>query len=397
MVAVLLLRDPTHEVDPGSVDVRRASPAEAAETLRAFVSAVASGDPEALVSLAPEGDVAAGELLAGVAANVTALDLRGVTARYVDQTGTVAPDGAWTGVAELTWQIGEFDARPSQADVRISFVPSGDGLGIAGFPGGSGGGSTGGSTGGRVPLWLRGELSVVEEPGVLVMTDGPHAEAEAVAARVVAGIGVVRRVLPAWRGPVVVEVPASAADLDQTLGATPGAYAGIAAVTTTPGTGSRRAPVHVFVNPDVTADLRRAGAQVVMSHELAHVATDAARSSVEPWLLEGFADYVALRDVHLPESTTLGRAVALVRRDGAPAALPGAADFDTRADDLQARYELAWLACRVIAERLGERGLVDVYDATLAGTPVAKALAGAGLPLPELTRAWRTRLQDLAG
>ncbi len=38
-----------------------------------------------------------------------------------------------------------------------------------------------------------------------------------------------------------------------------------------------------------------------------------------------------------------------------PDRLPTAEDFDTRARDLQARYEEAWLACRIIAERLGER------------------------------------------
>ena len=123
----------------------------------------------------------------------------------------------------------------------------------------------------------------------------------------------------------------------------------------------------MFVNPDVTDGLRRVGAQVVMSHELVHVATDAVRRPVEPWLLEGFADYVALRDTRLPDRVTLGRAIAAARRDGVPDALPTAADFDTRARDLQARYEEAWLACRIIAERLGERGLVDVYDAASAG------------------------------
>ena len=146
------------------------------------------------------------------------------------------------------------------------------------------------------------------------------------------GIDVVRRVLPAWRAPVVVEVPASAADLDETLGAEPGTYAGIAAVTATAGSATDdQAPVHVFVNPEVTAGLRRAGAQVVMSHELVHVATDAARGGTEPWLVEGFADYVALRDTDLPDGTTLGRAIAAVRRDGVPDDLPAAADFDTRA------------------------------------------------------------------
>ena len=85
----------------------------------------------------------------------------------------------------------------------------------------------------------------------------------------------------------------------------------------------------MFVNPEVTAGLRRAGAQVVMSHELVHVATDAARGGSEPWLVEGFADYVALRDTGLPDRTTLGRAIEAARRDGVPDDLPGAADFDT--------------------------------------------------------------------
>ena len=87
--------------------------------------------------------------------------------------------------------------------------------------------------------------------------------------------------------------------------------------------------MHVFVNPDVFGRLRTAGAQVVMSHEAVHVATDAARSTVPLWLLEGFADYVALRDVDLPISTTAGQIIRQVRRDGVPEALPGPVEFDT--------------------------------------------------------------------
>ena len=37
------------------------------------------------------------------------------------------------------------------------------------------------------------------------------------------------------------------------------------------------------------------------------------------WLLEGFADYVALRDVDLPIATTAGQIIEQVRRDGPPA------------------------------------------------------------------------------
>ena len=154
----------------------------------------------------------------------------------------------------------------------------------------------------------------------------------------------------------------------------------------------------MFVNPDVTDGLRRAGAQVVMSHELVHVATDAVRRPVEPWLLEGFADYVALRDTRLPDRVTLGRAIEAARRDGVPDALPTAADFDTRARDLQARYEEAWLACRIIAERLGEQRLVSVYDAA-AGDGGPRSAATCAAPVstvgPPGATGWRVAAGEL--
>ena len=287
VVLAVVQRGDRHEVAPRPVDVARASPAEAAAALATLVSGVESADAAALSDLVAPGAPGAGEALAGVAANTESLGLTDVSARYVDQVGAVANDGTWSAVAEVGWRVAG-DTVPSQADVVVRFAPAGDGVGIVGF---------GGDGTGRVPLWLRGELSVGRAPGVLVMVDGSQDEADAVVDRVTRGIGVVRRVLPEWREPVVVEVPASAAELDETLGATPGTYAGIAAVTATAGSSSTAdAPVHVFVNPDVTAGLRRAGAQVVMSHELVHVATDAARGVSEPWLVEGFADYVALRD-----------------------------------------------------------------------------------------------------
>jgi len=386
---VVLTRGGRQEVDPRSVDVPRASPAAAAAALAAFVEGVDARDAAALQALAPPDDPDATDVLVGIARNARKLDLREVSARFVDQVGTVTADGSWTGLVDLTWQLGDLDAEPSRADVAVSFAPDEDGLGIEGFAD-TGDGRT------RVPLWVRGELSVGRADGVLVLVDGTRSAAESVVQRVTRGIGVVRRVLRDWRSPVVVEVPASGADLDAALGASPGTYAAIAAVTATAGTAGPEAPVHVFVNPDVTSRLRRAGAQVVMSHELVHVATDAARTPMEPWLLEGFADYVALRDTNLPDRTTLGRAIEAARRDGVPTELPSADDFETRAPDLQARYEEAWLACRIIAERLGERALVAVYAAALGGRSVKPVLRRAGLSIAALTAAWRGRLQALA-
>lgn len=388
---MVLTRDGRDTVEPPRpVEVPRASPAEAAAVLASFVAGVQDRDADAVTALAPEDSPQVQDQLSGVAANAESLDLRDVTARYVDQAGTVSADGAWSGVVEMTWRFHGFDRAPARADVVVRFTPDADALAIAGF------GATGAS-GARTPLWLRGELAVARSDRHLVLVDGEQREAEEIAARVARGIPVVTKVLPEWRSPVVVEVPASAADLDETLGAAPGTYSGIAAVTAGVGSDTGRdAPVHVFVNPEVTDGLRRAGAQVVMSHELVHVATDAVRRPVEPWLLEGFADYVALRDTRLPDRVTLGRAIEAARRDGVPEALPTAADFDTRARDLQARYEEAWLACRIIAERLGEGGLVEAYEGASRGEHVSTSLRGSGLGISTLTGAWRDRLRGLA-
>jgi hypothetical protein len=391
VLVVVLTRDGRQEVVPGQpAEAPRASPAEAAAALAAFVEAVEARDAQALAQVAPPELPAADELMTGIAANVRSLDLAAVGARYVDQVGTVAEDGSWTGVAELTWRLRGFDEQPARSDVVMRFVPNGDGLGIAGFDASP-------DARGRLPLWLRGRLSVARSGPVLVMVDGPQDDADATAARAERGIDVVQRVLPDWSSPVVVEVPSSAADLDSTLGAEPGTYARIAAVTAAVGDPSDTdGPVHVFVNPDVTEGLRRAGAQVVMSHELVHVATDAVRRPVEPWLLEGFADYVALRDTRVLDRVTLGEAIRAARRDGVPDRLPTAGHFDSRARDLQARYEEAWLACRTIADRLGEGALVAVYDAASSGTPLDEALRRVGLATGSLSALWRGRLHALA-
>ena len=134
-----------------------------------------------------------------------------------------------------------------------------------------------------------------------------------------------------------------------------------------------------------------------MSHEATHVAAGAASSALPLWLLEGFADYVALRDVDLPASATAGQIIAEVRRDGLPEALPGPAEFDTASAHLGAAYESAWLACVVLAEAGGEGALADVYRAVDHGRSVDDALrVSVGFDEAELVRRWQERLSDLA-
>src|SRR3954451_11375211 len=348
VVALLtwLLVRPDAYVAPVPTDAApTADPGGAAHALRGLDEAVKAGDTEAARALAPPGDAGAGDLLAAVVDNASKLQVEEFSARYVDEVGTVDPAGRWQGAVDMTWRFGGFDTAPVHEEVLVTFDDAeGDGgvVGIAGFGGGDR----------RSPLWLSGALQVRRSSESLVLVDGTSAEADLVAARADAAVPVVQRVLPQWPGRLVVEVPASEAGLDAALAADPGSYAAIAAVSASvDGTLTPDSEVHVFVNPSVYEDLDPVGGQVVMSHEATHVATGAPLSSTVPlWLLEGFADYVALHDVALSLSTTAAQIIEQVQREGPPDHLPGQAEFDETASHLGAAYESAWLACLVLAD-----------------------------------------------
>ncbi len=387
LTRLVLADDPYVARAPGT-GVARAQPALATQALARLQEAVGQGDPGAARALAPAGDPRAGALLAAVAGNARRLDVHDFSLRYVDEDGAVRADGSWSAAVATTWAFAGFDRAPASTEVTVRFrVEDGRAvvLGLGGGPR-------------RSPVWLSGPVRVLRTAQTLVLVAGDGPGARGYAGRARAAVPVVRRVLGGWRPRLVVEVPGSAGGLDRALDASPGEYAAIAAVTTTAdGSTSPDAGAHVFVNPEVFGGLRPQGAQVVMSHEAVHVATDAARSTMPLWLLEGFADYVALRDVDLPLATTAGRVIRQVRRDGAPRALPGASDFDPTARQLQASYEAAWLACRLLVTDGGERALVRFYGQVDDGREVGDALQSTfGLDEAGFTAQWRRRLSELS-
>lgn len=365
-----------------------AEPALAASALADLERAVVDGDVAAARALAPADDARSADLLGAVVRNARALRVEDFTLRYVDQDGPLEPDGTWTAAVDATWGFEGFDRVPARAEVLVHLEAADDRVAVTGFGGGE-----------RVsPLWLSGPLQVRRSASTLVLVDGTPAAADAYARRAAAAVPAVRRVLPAWRRGLVVEVPASVDDLDRALDADDGSYDQIAAVTTSAdGSVAPQSPVHVFVNPDVYDRLRPTGAQVVMSHEATHVATDAWDSTMPLWLLEGFGDYVALRDADLPLSTAAAQVAAEVRRHGPPRRLPGADEFGTRTAGLGATYESAWLACRLLAQTGGESALVSFYTSVDRGNPLPAALRSSfGLTVPALTEQWRDLLTDLA-
>ncbi|WP_326821289.1 hypothetical protein [Streptosporangium sp. NBC_01756] len=179
-------------------------------------------------------------------------------------------------------------------------------------------------------------------------------------------------------GPVraVILFPATDAEAAELAGA--GSTRGLAAMATSD---------RVIVLPSGYARLTGPGRDVVVAHELTHVATGATRGGRVPmWLSEGFADYVGYRDSGIGVREAAAELAQEVRAGLLPARLPVAADFAPGAPRLAQAYEEAWLACRYIAERFGEKALVRLY-----GSDVGSAL---GLSQAELTAAWRDHLRE---
>lgn len=360
-----------------------ADPAAAAATLAALQDALA--DPSAAGQLGADGTAA--DLLTAIARNVAALRLTDVTLTYITETGTTAGDDAWDGLVAVTWRYAGFDRASARAEVPVSFASGGRTIAAVGVDAK------------RLPLWLTGPVAVRRVPGAIVVAAGEATDIETYARRARRAVAATRPLLGRGDG-LVIEVPADGEELHRALGADRGTYDAIAAVTApVDGSTAPRSPVHVFVNRSVYDGLDPVAAQVVMTHEAVHAVTGAALVRGVPlWLVEGFADYVALRDVSLPVTRTAAQVIRQVRRDGLPDALPADSDFDPGASHLGTLYEAAWQVAVTLAERRGAAALVDFYDDVLDGTALDVALRRHfGWSEADLTAAWRSRLAALAG
>ncbi|MDN5894837.1 MAG: hypothetical protein L0H93_12515, partial [Nocardioides sp.] len=391
VIALLIWR---HEVDDDAAPTPTPVSPSARQDLAADVlddlgSAIETPDSEAASALM---DGERSDIGRAMAENAGRLRVTDFDARYVDEDLAMSadlPEGQWAAAVDTTWQFAGYDAHPAHAEVTFTFALVGDEARLISVGGGDR----------RTPLWMTRRLEVRRTPEALVMaTRGEDVPLASIVAKARTAVRVVRRVVPRWKQKLVVEVPSSGVDLDALLGAEAGEYANIAAVTATvDGSLAPSSPVHVFLNPDVFKTLKPQGAQVVMSHEVTHVATEAATGAMPLWLLEGFGDYVALRDVDLPVTTTAAQIIEQVQDSGPPKTLPGSAEFDTQTPHLGAAYEAAWLACRVLADAGPEASLVALYRRVADGADVDATLVDFyGFGERELVRRWQDELKALA-
>jgi hypothetical protein len=364
---------------------------EAQQALGSLVRAVHSGTRDQAVATAASGSK---DLLGWIYDNAAALHVGDLSMRYVDEADPLdqhdqvelGPD-AWRGTVQLTYRYDGFDTAPARLETAATFVPSGGSVRIASFGGGDA----------RTPLWLAERLTVVRTPRTLLAVAGTSpGRYPALVARAVRQV---TRVLPDWRGPLQVEVPTSEDDLNAALQAKAGEYDNIAAVTTTAdGSLGSGAPVRVFVNPDVFDKLKARGAQVVMSHETTHVAVDAPFASMPTWLLEGFADFVALDHAGVPVDLAARQILPRIRKQGLPKGLPTSQDLDPTANGLGATYEEAWLACRFLAQEYGTPAMVRFYRTVNDGSSTQQAFRTVlHTTQRDFVVRWRADLSRLAG
>jgi hypothetical protein len=251
-------------------------------------------------------------------------------------------------------------------------------------------------------IWDLGPVRVVRGENSLVLGDASTKELHRLAAEADRGVkdvgGVWKR---DWSRHPVVVVPKSQSDMATLIGSNGKGLSQIAAVTTGSfETGLSRGD-RVVVNPEAWHTLGVLGRRVVLDHEMTHLATRAITVNDVPiWLSEGFADYVAYRAVEVPTNVVAGDVLDDVRDGKGPDQLPDDGDFDAARGDIAAAYEGAWLACRMIAERYGQKKLIALYvayadDKTAPAAGEIKTTLG--ITEAELVKQWRSYLASRAG
>lgn len=303
---------------------------------------------------------------------------------------------AFVGQSQGHYSLAGFDRSPRTFTTAFTFVPGAGGWRIAA----DGDGVT------TSQVWdLPGMRVVHGRTSIVVGNDAParmrsyRDDADAGVARVSAVWG--RR----WSSHVVLVTPATVAQFAALLGRTGDTGLDQVAAITIGSTlaGTSAGGDRVVVNPDTFADLQPAGRQVVVTHELTHVAVRSSTTRATPlWLSEGLADYVGYLGLDLPRTRVAAPLLARVRAGTAPRRLPTDADFDPAHARIAPAYAAAWLACSRLADRYGQARLVAFYRAVAgatsgvtspaattpsATTPATAATSGASPAAPSPTAA----------
>ena len=260
---------------------------------------------------------------------------------------------------------------------------------------------------GAAPAWLAmPDLKVVRTARAVVAGTAPRADLTAAADTVDRALPALR---PHWSGTpgrALVLLPDTTAEADALTGGPSAGTGSVAALTDGPLDADGRATGdRVVLDPEVRRRLTATGQDVVLTHELAHVAVRATLAGSAPlWLTEGYADHVGYERADLPQRRLAAPLLEEVRDGTAPTGIPGADALDPAAGDLVAGYLAAWQVAETVVDLGGEDGLRRLVAACTVrgGEDAAEQTCTAAMPRvlgtdrAGLTRRWQQRLDRLA-
>jgi len=161
----------------------------------------------------------------------------------------------------------------------------------------------------------------------------------------------------------------------------------------------------VFLNPVVLRRLDAVGRQLLLRHEITHVAARPSLGTGTPtWLAEGLAEHVAYRGTGFTPRQVARTLGPRVRAGRVPDELPTDADLDVEdARDASAAYEGSWLAVELLVERYGTAKTVRFFRAVGASDDHSTLVLEAelddvlGTSTKALTKTWRRYLVTSLG
>ncbi len=229
--------------------------------------------------------------------------------------------------------------------------------------------------------WRYGPLVAV--PGARSLVLGPpgdDAALQRLASEIDAGIASVSAVWgTGWSQRVAAIVPANAATFTALTGAGERESSAAAVTDGIDSLSGRPYGQRLVINPGPFAALSALGRRIVLTHEITHLASAAVTADITPrWLVEGLAEYVANLHTGQPVSVAASELKAELAHGHVPTQLPADSAFSASGTVLAAQYEQAWLACRFIAAKAGQAGLLHFYRSVgTALAPRAQAVASA--------------------
>jgi hypothetical protein len=334
--------------------------------------------------------------------SVVRMEYGGVGPTLAPERAAEVGPGAWVARVSFVYQIDGADVADVRRDRYLTFVQRDQEWFVADDADGSR----------TVDLWDLGHVTARRGERSLVLGTGDPALLDDLVARSDRAARQVDRVWgERWPRTVVVLVPADQAQMAALLSRPDEIGLDQIAAVTTGAVGQTSGPAadRVIVNPAGFARLRDVGPDVVLSHEMTHVATRARGPGQGPlWVSEGFADYVAYDGRDLSRRQVAGDVLDLVREGAGPTALPTDADFDPRGGEIAPAYSSSWLAVDLMERTFGEEAVLAFVHAQV-GTFTADGVAGVepvaveqaflaatGTELAAFEDTWLDYLDDLA-